>query len=84
MSVAFHFHSGEERRVFNANVAKRHLAAIRLAKQDLAVSRLNTGVPSPVGQLPGPELVYRDARLYPIGGGTREIMNELIAKSEGY
>lgn len=64
MSVAFRFHSGEERRVFNANVAKRHLAAIRLAKQDLAVSRLNTGVPSPVGQLPGPELVYRDARLY--------------------
>lgn len=30
------------------------------------------------------ERLYRDARLYPIGGGTREIMNELIAKSEGY
>ena len=27
---------------------------------------------------------YRDARLYPIGGGTREIMNEIIAKAEGY
>ena len=26
----------------------------------------------------------RDARLYPIGGGTREIMNEVIAKTEGY
>lgn len=25
-----------------------------------------------------------DARLYPIGGGTREIMNELIARAEGY
>ncbi|MBI4951004.1 MAG: acyl-CoA dehydrogenase family protein [Myxococcales bacterium] len=30
------------------------------------------------------ERLYRDARLYPIGGGTREIMNELISKSEGY
>jgi hypothetical protein len=64
MSIAFHFRSGEERRVSNANVAKRHLAAIRLAKRDLSVSRLNTGVSSPVEQLPGPELVYRDARLY--------------------
>jgi acyl-CoA dehydrogenase len=30
------------------------------------------------------ERLYRDARLYPIGGGTREIMHELIAKAEGY
>jgi len=30
------------------------------------------------------ERLYRDARLYDIGGGTREIMNELIAKAEGY
>lgn len=30
------------------------------------------------------ERLYRDARLYPIGGGTREIMNEVISKSEGY
>ena len=30
------------------------------------------------------ERLYRDARLYPIGGGTREIMNELISKMEGY
>jgi acyl-CoA dehydrogenase len=30
------------------------------------------------------ERLFRDARLYPIGGGTREIMNELIAKTEGY
>lgn len=30
------------------------------------------------------ERLYRDARLYPIGGGTREIMNELISKVEGY
>ncbi|MBW2454662.1 MAG: acyl-CoA dehydrogenase family protein [Deltaproteobacteria bacterium] len=30
------------------------------------------------------ERLYRDARLYPIGGGTREIMNELICKVEGY
>lgn len=30
------------------------------------------------------ERLNRDARLYPIGGGTREIMNELIAKMEGY
>jgi acyl-CoA dehydrogenase len=30
------------------------------------------------------ERLYRDARLYAIGGGTREIMNELIAKAEGY
>jgi len=30
------------------------------------------------------ERLYRDARLYPIGGGTREIMNEIIAKVEAY
>lgn len=30
------------------------------------------------------ERLYRDARLYPIGGGTREIMNEIICKMEGY
>jgi acyl-CoA dehydrogenase len=30
------------------------------------------------------ERLYRDARLYPIGGGTREIMNEIIAKACGY
>lgn len=29
------------------------------------------------------ERLYRDARLYPIGGGTREIMNELIARFIG-
>jgi acyl-CoA dehydrogenase len=30
------------------------------------------------------ERLSRDARLYPIGGGTREIMNEIIAKAEKY
>jgi acyl-CoA dehydrogenase len=30
------------------------------------------------------ERLYRDARLYPIGGGTREIMNEIICKVRGY
>ena len=30
------------------------------------------------------ERLYRDARLYPIGGGTREIMNEIISKAENY
>ncbi len=30
------------------------------------------------------ERLYRDARLYPLGGGTREIMNEIISKMEGY
>jgi len=30
------------------------------------------------------ERLYRDARLYPIGGGTREVMNEIISKIEGY
>jgi len=30
------------------------------------------------------ERLYRDARLYAIGGGTNEIMNEIIAKAEGY
>ncbi len=30
------------------------------------------------------ERLYRDARIYPIGGGTREIMNEVIAKLEGF
>jgi acyl-CoA dehydrogenase len=30
------------------------------------------------------ERLYRDARLYAIGGGTREIMSEIIAKAEGY
>jgi acyl-CoA dehydrogenase len=30
------------------------------------------------------ERLWRDARLYPIGGGTREIMNEIISKTEGW
>jgi acyl-CoA dehydrogenase len=30
------------------------------------------------------ERLYRDARLYPIGGGTREVMNELVARFKGY
>ena len=30
------------------------------------------------------ERLYRDARLFPIGGGTTEIMRELIAKGKGY
>jgi len=30
------------------------------------------------------ERLYRDARIYAIGGGTREIMNEIISKAEGY
>jgi acyl-CoA dehydrogenase len=30
------------------------------------------------------ERLFRDARLYPIGGGTREIMNEIIVRAEGY
>lgn len=30
------------------------------------------------------ERLYRDARLYPIGGGTREIMNEVISKTLGF
>jgi acyl-CoA dehydrogenase len=30
------------------------------------------------------ERLSRDARLYPIGGGTREVMNEIIARTEGY
>lgn len=30
------------------------------------------------------ERLSRDARLYPIGGGTREVMNEIISKTEGY
>ena len=30
------------------------------------------------------ERLFRDARLYPLGGGTREIMNEIICKTEGY
>ena len=30
------------------------------------------------------ERLYRDARLYAIGGGTREIMNEIVCKAEGY
>lgn len=30
------------------------------------------------------ERLYRDMRLYPIGGGTREIMNEVISKSMGF
>jgi acyl-CoA dehydrogenase len=30
------------------------------------------------------ERLYRDARIYPIGGGTREIMNEIICKVRGF
>jgi hypothetical protein len=64
MSIAFRFHSGEERRVFNAIVAKRHVAAARLAKLDLVVCKLNSGRRCPVKELMGDVLTYRDARLY--------------------
>ena len=30
------------------------------------------------------ERLYRDARLYPIGGGTREIMWEIVGKMQGW
>ena len=30
------------------------------------------------------ERLYRDVRLLPIGGGTREVMNEIIAKMSGF
>ena len=30
------------------------------------------------------ERLFRDARLFPIGGGTTEIMRELIAKGRGF
>jgi acyl-CoA dehydrogenase len=30
------------------------------------------------------ERLYRDVRLLPIGGGTTEIMNEIIARTRGY
>ena len=29
------------------------------------------------------ERLYRDVRIYPIGGGTREVMNEIIARNIG-
>jgi hypothetical protein len=64
LSVAFRFHNSEQRRVFNRVTAQRHLAALRLAKQDLLNSKDNSGVRRPLISLPGPVLEFRDARLY--------------------
>jgi hypothetical protein len=64
LSVAFRFHNGEERRIFNKVTAARHLAAQRLSKQDLRNSKDNSGVSRPFDPLPGQALIFRDARLY--------------------
>jgi hypothetical protein len=64
MSIAFRFVSGEQKRRFNQVSAQRHLAAQRLARQDLQNSIDNSGIRRPVSVLDGPPLVFRDARLY--------------------
>ena len=47
-------------------------------------ARLSPGDPRIAAIRAEVERLFRDARLYPIGGGTREIMNEIISKVEGY
>jgi hypothetical protein len=81
LSVAFRFVSGEQKRRFTQAVAHRHVDAQRLAKIDLRNSRDNTGVYRPLRPLGGPELEFRDARLYhdtshPVGNlNTRGLVN---------
>jgi hypothetical protein len=64
MSVAFRFVSGEQKRVFNALVAHRHVIAQRLAKVDLRNCLDNSGVLRPISSQPTLALEFRDARLY--------------------
>jgi hypothetical protein len=64
LSVAFRFVSGKQKRRFTQAVAHRHVAAQRLAKIDLQNSCDNSGVERPLNPLCGPELEFRDARLY--------------------
>jgi hypothetical protein len=64
LSVAFRFVSGEQKRKFNQLTAERHVAAQRLAKQDLRNSITNSGMLRPINSLVGPPLEFRDARLY--------------------
>jgi hypothetical protein len=64
MSVAFRFVSGEQKRVFNALIAHRHVVAQRLARIDLRNCVDNSGVHRPIGPLPTLALEFRDARLY--------------------
>jgi len=84
-------------RAFLDDVVRRHLAgeeATGLAAMlKNTASDLVTSVCDDAVQLHGGygymreyvvERLYRDARLYPIGGGTREIMNEIVAKLAGF
>jgi hypothetical protein len=60
LSVAFRFVSGEQKRKFNQLAAQRHVAAQRLAKQDLRNSIGNSGIPRPISSQQGPSLEFRD------------------------
>lgn len=59
-------------------MAKNHATDVCSAVCDQAL-QLHGGTGFMRGTLV--ERLFRDARLYPIGGGTREIMNEIIAKT---
>ena len=63
--------------VADAAMAKNHATDVCSWVCDQAV-QIHGGAGFMEGTLV--ERLYRDARLYPIGGGTREIMNEIIIK----
>ncbi len=84
-------------RAFLDDVVRRHLAgddAMGLAAMlKNTASDLVTAVCDEAVQIHGGygfmreyvvERLYRDARLYPIGGGTREIMWEIVGKLQGW
>ncbi len=79
-TVAEAHRRGEEVTVAAA-MAKNHAAEACVAVCDAAV-QLHGGFGYTRDAVV--ERLYRDARLFPIGGGTTEIMRELIAQGRGY
>lgn len=79
-TVAEAHRRGEEVTV-SAAMVKNHAAEACVAICDAAV-QLHGGVGYTRDSLV--ERLYRDARLFPIGGGTTEVMRELIAQGRGY
>jgi acyl-CoA dehydrogenase len=84
-------------RAFLAEAVARHLrgddcaklaAMVKNAASDMVLAVCDTAVQVHGGygymRESVVERLYRDARLYPIGGGTREMMCEIVAKLEGY
>lgn len=71
-------------RVATGDVRMAEVAMVKNAATDMASQVVDQAlqIHGGAGYMRGTlvERLYRDVRLYPIGGGTREIMNELIAR----